>query len=185
MSSTATTQHQCVRCPIWSATRLILWPSHLAATCEDATAPACHKNMRQVLMGLFLKRMRFEDDIPHHKYTLIRLIVIVILTLLPRFRWEYWCLWVSLCHINICGFCMKTEFPVLSCPVLLQLRALQISWIWRRPTTPHTQSSSLSPTAPTQIIPSQPSDAMTHTLARRGTTPVRSRSCPAVQPMRS
>lgn len=69
--------------------------------------------------------------------------------------------------------------------VLLQLHALQRSWIWCRSTTPHTKSISLPPTTPMQITPSLPLDTMTNTFARQETTRVSSHSCPAVQPMRS
>lgn len=69
--------------------------------------------------------------------------------------------------------------------VLLQLPVLQRSWTWRRPTTPHTRSSSVPPTPPTQITPSPPSDATTNTPARQETTRVNSRSCTVARSMKS
>lgn len=69
--------------------------------------------------------------------------------------------------------------------VLLQLHVLRRSWIWRRVISPHTKLSSLRPTPPTQIIPSLPLDAITHTPAGQVTTPVCSQSCPVVRPMMS
>lgn len=68
---------------------------------------------------------------------------------------------------------------------LLQLRVLQRSWTWRKPTAPHTESFLLLPTRPTRITPSLPSDTTTNTLARQQTIPVSSHSCHVVQPTMS
>lgn len=50
MSSTVTTQRQCAPYQTWPATRPILWPSPLAATCGGVTAPAHRTHTKQVCM---------------------------------------------------------------------------------------------------------------------------------------
>lgn len=69
--------------------------------------------------------------------------------------------------------------------LLLQLHVLRRSWIWCRPTTPHT--GSFSPPLIRWTLPtaSQPPDTTTRTLARQKTTHVSWHSCPVAPPMRS